>query len=110
MNYLNPILVLVVAFVSVFLEAWVDIFRELLGTQLTLLPALIVYVSLTHSMAIGVVTLLFSHVFINIGMNIRLMPVTGIPLPLLSYGGSSVVCSLIAIGILHNIHIYRKSY
>ena len=61
-------------------------------------------------MAVGVVTLLFSHVFINIGMNIRLMPVTGIPLPLLSYGGSSVVCSLIAIGILHNVHIYRRSY
>jgi rod shape determining protein RodA len=61
-------------------------------------------------LAVGVVTLLFSHVFINIGMNIRLMPVTGIPLPLLSYGGSSVVCSLIAIGILHNVHIYRKSY
>jgi len=59
-------------------------------------------------MAIGVVTLLFSHVFINIGMNIRLMPVAGIPLPLLSYGGSSVICSLIAIGILHNVHIYRK--
>jgi rod shape determining protein RodA len=61
-------------------------------------------------MAIGVVTLLFSHVFINIGMNIRLMPVTGIPLPLLSYGGSSVVGSLIAIGILHNVHIYRRYY
>jgi len=61
-------------------------------------------------LAVGVVTLLFTHVFINIGMNIRLMPVTGIPLPLLSYGGSSVVCSLIAIGVLHNIHIYRKSY
>jgi rod shape determining protein RodA len=61
-------------------------------------------------LAVGVVTLLFSHVFINIGMNIRLMPVTGIPLPLLSYGGSSVVCSLIAIGVLHNVHIYRKSY
>jgi len=61
-------------------------------------------------LAVGVVTLLFSHVFINIGMNIRLMPVTGIPLPLLSYGGSSVVCSLIAIGILHNVHINRKSY
>jgi len=59
-------------------------------------------------MAIGVVTLLFSHVFINIGMNIRLMPVAGIPLPLLSYGGSSVICSLIAIGILHNVHIYRR--
>ncbi|MGD0413018.1 MAG: FtsW/RodA/SpoVE family cell cycle protein [Verrucomicrobiota bacterium] len=61
-------------------------------------------------LAVGVVTLLFSHVFINIGMNIRLMPVTGIPLPLLSYGGSSVVCSLAAIGVLHNVHIYRKSY
>jgi rod shape determining protein RodA len=61
-------------------------------------------------MAIGVVTLLFSHVFINIGMNIRLMPVTGIPLPLLSYGGSSVIGSLIAIGILHNVHMYRRYY
>ena len=47
-------------------------------------------------MAVGVVALIFSHVFINIGMNIRLMPVTGVPLPLLSYGGSSVLVSLIA--------------
>ena len=61
-------------------------------------------------LAVGVVTLLFSHVFINIGMNIRLMPVTGIPLPLLSYGGSSVLCSLIAIGLLQNVHTHRKSY
>ena len=60
-------------------------------------------------LAVGVVALLFSHVFINIGMNTRLMPVTGVPLPLLSYGGSSVVCSLIAIGILQNIYIYRRS-
>ena len=61
-------------------------------------------------LSVGVVTLLFSHVFINIGMNIRLMPVTGIPLPLLSYGGSSVLCSLLAIGILQNVHIHRRSY
>jgi len=61
-------------------------------------------------MAVGVVTLLFSHVFINIGMNIRIVPVTGIPLPLLSYGGSSVLVSLIAMGILQNVHIYRKGY
>ena len=60
-------------------------------------------------LAIGVVALFFSHIFINIGMNIRLMPVAGIPLPLLSYGGTSVVCSLIAAGILQNIHLYRKS-
>jgi rod shape determining protein RodA len=61
-------------------------------------------------LAVGVVTLLFSHVFINIGMNIRIVPVTGIPLPLLSYGGSSVLGSLIAIGMLQNVYIYRKAY
>ncbi|HWX22966.1 MAG TPA: FtsW/RodA/SpoVE family cell cycle protein [Candidatus Binatia bacterium] len=60
--------------------------------------------------AVGVVTLLFSHIFINIGMNIRIVPVTGIPLPLLSYGGSSVLGSLIAIGILQNVHIHRRTY
>ncbi len=61
-------------------------------------------------LAVGIVAMLFSHVFINIGMNIRLMPVTGVPLPLLSYGGSSVLCSLIAAGILQNVDIYRRSY
>ncbi|HEU5125566.1 MAG TPA: rod shape-determining protein RodA [Verrucomicrobiae bacterium] len=61
-------------------------------------------------LAVGVVTLLFSHVFVNIGMNIRIVPVTGIPLPLLSYGGSSVLSSLIAMGMLQNVYIYRKGY
>jgi rod shape determining protein RodA len=60
--------------------------------------------------AAGVVTLLFSHVFVNIGMNIRIVPVTGIPLPLLSYGGSSVLCSLIALGLMQNVYIQRKGY
>jgi len=60
--------------------------------------------------AVGVVTLIFSHVFINIGMNIRIMPVTGVPLPLLSYGGSSVLGSLIAAGLMQNIYIHRKGY
>lgn len=61
-------------------------------------------------LASGVVTLLFTHVFVNIGMNIRMTPVTGIPLPLLSAGGTSVVCSLVAIGILQNIHQNRRHY
>lgn len=61
-------------------------------------------------LAVGVVTLVFSQVFINIGMNIRIMPVTGVPLPLLSYGGTSVILSLVAIGILHNVHLYRRVY
>jgi rod shape determining protein RodA len=60
-------------------------------------------------LAVGVVAMLFSHVFINIGMNIRIMPVTGVPLPLLSYGGSSVLCSLIAAGLLQNVYIHRRS-
>ncbi|HVU08810.1 MAG TPA: FtsW/RodA/SpoVE family cell cycle protein [Verrucomicrobiae bacterium] len=59
---------------------------------------------------VGIVTLIFSHVFINIGMNIRIMPVTGVPLPLLSYGGSSVLCSLIALGLMQNVYIHRKGY
>lgn len=61
-------------------------------------------------LAIGVVVIFFSHVFVNIGMNIRIMPVTGIPLPLISYGGTSVLCTLIAAGILQNIYIYRRFY
>jgi len=60
--------------------------------------------------AVGMVTLIFSHVFINIGMNIRIMPVTGVPLPLLSYGGSSVLGSLMAVGLMQNVHIHRKGY
>jgi len=60
-------------------------------------------------LAVGVVAMFFSHVFINIGMNIRIMPVTGVPLPLLSYGGSSVLCSLIAAGLLQNVYIHRRS-
>ncbi|MEI7541909.1 MAG: rod shape-determining protein RodA [bacterium] len=47
---------------------------------------------------------LFLQIFINIGMNIGIMPVTGITLPLLSYGGSSVIVVMMILGILQNIH------
>lgn len=59
--------------------------------------------------AIGVITMLFCHVFVNIGMNIRMVPVTGLPLPLLSAGGSSVICSLMALGLLINVRLYQKT-
>jgi rod shape determining protein RodA len=58
--------------------------------------------------ATGVVTMLLFHIFINIGMNLGLMPVTGIPLPLVSYGGTSLLVSLVAIGLLESIAIRRK--
>jgi len=60
-------------------------------------------------LAMGVVTMMFFHVFVNIGMNIRMVPVTGLPLPLLSSGGSSVICSLAALGLLQNIKLYQKT-
>ena len=64
---------------------------------------------LGRMIAVGVITMLFCHVFVNIGMNIRMVPVTGLPLPLLSYGGSSAVCSLIALGLLQNVRLYQKT-
>ena len=60
--------------------------------------------------ATGVVMLWFSNVFINIGMNIRLMPVTGLPLPLLSDGGSSALSFMMAMGLLQNVKLYKRNY
>ncbi|MFQ5493557.1 MAG: FtsW/RodA/SpoVE family cell cycle protein [Candidatus Dojkabacteria bacterium] len=53
--------------------------------------------------AVGVAVLLLLHVLINIGMNMGKLPVTGIPLPLVSYGGSSVFVTLISLGIVQSI-------
>jgi rod shape determining protein RodA len=50
------------------------------------------------------------HVFVNIGMTIGVMPVTGLPLPFLSYGGSSLLANCAAIGLLLHIYIYRHEY
>ena len=55
----------------------------------------------------GVVAMLFWHVFINMGMVLGIMPVVGIPLPLLSYGGSFFLSSLIGIGLLLNVSMRR---
>ena len=52
----------------------------------------------------GIVAMILFQVFINVGMNVGIMPITGIPLPLLSYGGSSVIATLVAIGLLQSIY------
>jgi rod shape determining protein RodA len=52
----------------------------------------------------GIVAMLLFQVFINVGMNVGIMPITGIPLPLFSYGGSSVLSTLLAIGLLQSIY------
>jgi rod shape determining protein RodA len=56
-------------------------------------------------LSFGLFAYLFFQSAVNIAMNIGLLPITGIPLPLVSYGGSSLLVSLIAIGILQSIHI-----
>jgi rod shape determining protein RodA len=61
-------------------------------------------------LATGIVAMFMFHVFVNIGMTIGLMPVTGVPLPLLSYGGSFVLVSMTALGLLQNIWIHRRNY
>jgi rod shape determining protein RodA len=47
------------------------------------------------------------QVFVNIGMNIGIMPITGIPLPFLSYGGSALIADFIGIGLVLNVHMRR---
>lgn len=59
--------------------------------------------------AIGVAAMLLFHVLINVGMNMGIMPVTGIPLPFISAGGSSMLVMLTSIGILESIYIRRSS-
>jgi rod shape determining protein RodA len=52
----------------------------------------------------GVVAMLLFQVFVNVGMTIGIMPITGIPLPLMSYGGSSVLTTFLAVGLLQSIY------
>ena len=58
----------------------------------------------------GVLAVLFSQVFINIGMSFGLMPITGITLPLVSYGGSSLATTAIALGLILSIHKERSIF
>lgn len=54
-------------------------------------------------LAVGVAALIFFQVFVNVGMNIRLLPVTGITLPFISYGGSSLISLMLAVGLAESI-------
>jgi rod shape determining protein RodA len=56
---------------------------------------------------VGVLSMLVFQVFENVGMAMGIMPVTGIPLPLLSYGGSSTLVTFAAIGLVLNVHMRR---
>jgi rod shape determining protein RodA len=56
----------------------------------------------------GVLAMLMFQVFVNVGMTVGLGPITGVPLPLMSYGGSSVLVTFIAIGLLQSVHVQAR--
>ena len=55
----------------------------------------------------GVLAMLVFQVFENVGMTMGIMPITGIPLPLVSYGGSATMAVLLALGLVQNVHMRR---
>jgi len=65
--------------------------------------------SFSHLFAIGIFSQLLLQIFINIGMNLGIVPITGITLPLVSYGGSSIISTLIGLGIISSLKKREKS-
>jgi rod shape determining protein RodA len=61
-------------------------------------------------LAISVTSIFAAHVFINIGMSLGLLPVIGVPLPFLSYGGSALLANMTMVGVLMNLFAHRKEY
>jgi len=59
--------------------------------------------------AAGVFAMIAVQVFVNVGMTIGIMPITGIPLPFISYGGSALIADFIGIGLLQGIHLRRSA-
>jgi rod shape determining protein RodA len=58
--------------------------------------------------AAGVVAILMFQVFVNVGMNIGIMPITGVTLPMMSYGGSSMLVTFIALGLLESVAVHSR--
>lgn len=61
-------------------------------------------------LAVGITSMLAFHVLVNVGMTTGIMPVTGIPLPLMSYGISSLTTNILAIAILLNVHMHKQKF
>lgn len=61
-----------------------------------------------YLIAVGVLSLFFIHILINLGMNMGFLPVTGLPAPFLSYGGSALLAFFLALGLLLSVYRYRE--
>jgi rod shape determining protein RodA len=89
------------------------------GVMLILLEGLLLWLTLSvaerardtfgHLIALGIFALIFVHVMVNIGVTMSILPVTGLPLPFISYGGSFTITMLVAIGLLQSVAMrWRK--
>ena len=58
--------------------------------------------------AAGVVAMLLFQVFVNVGVAVGILPITGVTLPLMSYGGSSVLTTFLALGLLQSIYVQAR--
>jgi rod shape determining protein RodA len=58
----------------------------------------------------GIISMITFHVFENIGMTIQVLPITGIPLPFISYGGSSLMGNMFAMGLIYSIRFHHRNY
>ena len=59
-------------------------------------------------LVIGITTLVFTHIFQNVGMTISILPITGVPLPLISYSGSFALMIMFGLGIVNSVWVHRK--
>lgn len=109
-------------------EQWTDFIYCVIGEEFGFIGALIILGLFTYlflrilrissaskdeflSLAsIGILAIYFFHFIINIGMVVGIMPVIGLPLPFISYGGSSLIVNMLMLGILANIYRTRKNY
>ena len=109
-------------------EQWTDFIYCVIGEEFGFIGAIITIVLFTllflrilkiasgsrdeflSLVSIGILSVYFAHFIINIGMVVGIMPVIGLPLPFISYGGSSLVVNMIMLGILANIYRTRKNY
>ena len=93
LGFLGAVLLLLLYFIIIYRGIRIAVnARDMLGTII----------------AGGIVTTLLFQVLVNVGMTIGIMPITGLPLPLLSYGGSSLLSTLLGIGLLLNVGMRRQ--
>ena len=61
-------------------------------------------------LVVGLTVMIFSHVLINVGVSLGVMPVTGLPLPFISYGGSSLITCMAAVALISNVGSRRLHF